>query len=239
MGRHARVGRLAKVALATVAVVIVVAVANLPTTSQVMVDFVPRTVTQPLYAKAIAFIDRDIQMRLLAASVVGDARDDHDRVDRILTWTRQSIRPTPAGMAVVDDHPYHIIVRGYGEPDQAADVLANLAGYAGIPGGLVFSRAPDGSALYSFAVLEVDGSTEIVDVREGRILSDRDGRIRSVDQLKADPALLDWLPAPSAAHGVTYRVLIERLETAPHRSPSDQMPWSRLLREVRRIIDRR
>lgn len=91
-----------------------------PTTTHVLVDFVPRTVTQPLYVKAIAFLDRDLQMRQLSARVVRDARNPEEKAERILSWTTENIRPTPAGMPIVDDHPFNIVVRGYGEPDQGS-----------------------------------------------------------------------------------------------------------------------
>lgn len=214
------------------------AAANMPTTSSVMIDFVPRTVAQPLYAKVIAFLDRDIQMRQLSAAVVGDAGDPEQKADRILVWTAANVHPTPRGMPVVDDHPYSIVIRGYGEPDQAADVFANLAGYAGLPGGLVFSRAPDGSVLYAFAVLEINGADRVFDVRESRALRDRTGALASLDSLRADPSLLDALPAPSAARGVRYPALIQGLEAAPHRSPLDQMPLERLMNEIRRLLHR-
>ncbi len=240
MTRRSVIGILSRARPFVIVVILIAlaAIANLPSTTQGMVNFVPQTVTQPLYAKAIAFLDRDIQMRQLAARVVGDTTDPSEKAERILRWTTANVRPTPAGMPVVDDHPYNIVVRGYGEYDQAADVFANLAGYSGLPGGLVFSRTADGSALYAFGLLEIAGKKRIFDVREGRALRNKDGSLASLDELRANPTLLDGLPAPSAANGVPYRVLIDRLEASPHRLPSDQMPLSRLLSEIGRIFRR-
>lgn len=224
--------------LVAVAAGALLAIANLPTTTNVLIDFIPQQVTQPLYAKVIAFLDRDIQMRQLAARVVGDATAPEDRAERILHWTARNIRPTPSGMRVVDDHPYSVVVRGYGEPDQAANVLADLAAYSGIPGALVFSRATDGRALYAFAVLEIAGAPRVFDAREGRALRNRNGALASLDELRRDPSILDGLPSPSGARGVPYTTLIERLEASPHRLSSDQMPLSRLLNEVGRLLRR-
>lgn len=213
-------------------------VANAPVTTNVMVDFVPDTVTQPFYAKAIAFLDRDIQMRQLAGRIVGDATVAEDKADRIMRWTAAHIRPTPRGMPIVDDHPYNIVIRGYGEPDQAADVFANLAGYVGMPGGVVFSRARDGSALYAFALIEIDGAGRVFDVRETRALRNGGGELATIEELRREPAGLDRLPAPAAAHGTSYRTLIEGLDSAPHRLGSDQMTLSRLLSEISRLLRR-
>ncbi|MBI4347193.1 MAG: hypothetical protein HY553_10085 [Elusimicrobia bacterium] len=217
----------------------IVVVANAPTTTSVFVDYRPEPVTQPLYAKVISFFHRDIQMRQLADRIAGDARGPREKAERLLRWTNANVRRTPAGMPVVDDHPYHIVVRGYGEPDQAADVFANLAAYAGIDGGLVRSVAENGSILYAFAVLEIDGAQRLFDVREGHAFRDRNGALASVDELRRDLTLVDGLRPPSEARGVPYAALISRLEAGPHRRPSDQMPLSRLLNELGRILSRR
>lgn len=219
-----------------VLMVALVMVANTPTTTNVLVDYAPRPVTQPLYAKAIAFIDRDIQMRQLAERVVGDAKDDVEKAERVLRWTNANVRPTPSGMPTVDDHPYNTVVRGYGDADQAADVFANLAAYSGMSGGLVLSRGTDGSMLYAFAVLRIGGAERLFDVREGFAFRDRNGGLASVDDLRADPSLLSGLAAPRGPRGITYLTLIERLEPGPHRRPTDQMLFSRLLLEVKRLL---
>lgn len=224
--------------IALVVAAVLVAVAEQPSTTEVYVDFKPQPVTQPLYAKVLAFVDRDVEMRLLSERIVGDARDDEEKAERILRWTAANIRPTPPGMPIVDDHPYGIVVRGYGQADQAADVFANLAAYAGMPGGLVYSKRPNGSNYYAFGVIRIAAADRVFDVREGRALRRRDGALATVEELKADPSMLDGLPAPAAANGATYRVLIASLESGTIRRPSNQMPLSRILDEFGKLIRR-
>lgn len=219
-----------------VAVIALVAVGSLPTTGETMIDFVPRTVTQPLYVKALGFVLRDAEMRDLSARVVGEARAPEEKAERILRWANANVRPTPAGMPVVDDHPYNIVVRGYGQADQAADVFANVAAYAGMPGGVVFSRRPDGRNYYAFAMVRIGDGDVIFDVREGRSFRDRSGRLATVAQLRADPSLLDGLPPPAAANGVPYPVLIAALDSGPHRRATQQMVLWRILDELGRRI---
>ena len=50
----------------------------------------------------------------------------------IFIWTCENIRKQPDGLPVIDDHVWHIIIRGYGEPDQSSDVFTTLCNYAGI-----------------------------------------------------------------------------------------------------------
>lgn len=223
-------------AVAGVFLLALVGVANVPTTSNVLVDYRPRMTTQPLYAKAIAFVNRDIQMRQLAQRVVGDARSDVEKAERLLRWTTANVRSTPPGLPAVDDHPYHTVVRGYGDVDQAADVFANLAAYAGIPGDLVLSRGRDGSMLYAFAVLQVDGVDRLFDVREGIAFRNRAGDLAPLEELRKDASLLSGSPLPREAQGLTYVDLVGALEDGAHRRSDDQILLTRVMNEVRRLL---
>ncbi len=195
--------------------------AQMPTTTSVGLDYSVRQETEPLYQKAIAFIDRDIQMRAVALKAVGEGGTDEQRILRLLDWTNANIRPQPAGLPVVDDHPYHIVVRGYGVFDQAADVLATLAAYAGMPATMLFVRPP--GAFYAFAVVKVDGEWRVFDPREGHAFRDREGRLATLGELRSDPALTKSLPAPREAVA-DYPTLLAALPSVPERlRPYGQM----------------
>ncbi len=224
------------VAGTVVATALLALVGHLPTTTRILVDYQPQSYTLPLYAKAMEFVSRDVEMRGVAERVAGAIPDSEGRASALLDWTHEHVRPVPAGFPVVDDHPYNIVVRGYGTYDQAADVFANLCAYVGIPGGLVFSRDERGGALYAFAVEQIGGAPRVFDVREGRALRDRDGRLASLDGLRSDPALLPDLPPPAEAHGVSYSRLLARLDSGPHRDPYDQMLLSRPLNALRKLF---
>lgn len=235
--RRTRIGRrwIVLVALLVLGAVLV-SIASLPSNTEMLVDFEPVTITQPLYVKAIAFVDRDMQMRELTARIIEGARSDDERAERILLWTAANVRPTPPGMPIVDDHPYNVMIRGYGQTDQAADVFATLAAYAGMPGGLTYSVRPDGRHHYAFAVLRVDGYDAVFDVREGRSLRRADGRLASVAELRADPSMVSALPPPAGANGVPYSTLIERLDPGPHRRATQHMVLWRLLDALGRVF---
>lgn len=211
-------------------------IANIPTTTRVAVDYRVIDNRQPLYQKVIAFAHRDLEMRSLAAQIVGDAADPEAKALRILAWTHDHVLPQPERYPVFDDHPYHVVVRGYGANDQAADVFANLAAYAGMRARLVFSRDAGGGALYAFALAEIGGSWRVFDVRESRAFRDRTGNLATVEELRDDPSLTASLPAPREANGIPYAVLFASLNLSEHRSVDDQMPIPRLLNEVRRVL---
>ena len=103
-----------------------------PATTRQGIDFRQRTILQPLYLKAMDFISRDGHYRLLAREIVQGAATDEARALQIYAWTRDHIRPVPPGLPVVDDHIWHIIIRGYGTDDQVNDVFTTLCAYAGL-----------------------------------------------------------------------------------------------------------
>lgn len=214
----------------------VVLVANIPTTTRIGIDNREQIFAMPLYQKLVAFVHRDLQMRALSARVVGDATGAEEKALKILEWAAREVRPVPAGFPVVDDHPLHIVIRGYGSYDQAADVFANLAAYAGVRAKFVFCRDPEGRALYAFGLAEIDGAWRPFDVREGRVFRLPSGALASVDDLRADPSLSAALPPPRESAGVPYPILFRSLDIAEGRSIADQMLWERLQHEVRRLV---
>ena len=214
-------------------------IANLPASTSVGVDFVVTTHQIPLYEKAIAFVDRDIQLRRVSATAVAGATTEADRVDRLLRWAHDNVRPQPAGLPVIDDHTWNIIVRGYGNSDQAADVFATLAGYQGIPATLIFPRLADGTPVYAVAYAYVDGGWRVYDVRLGFALRMPDGRLATVDEARGDPAVTRGLPAPGGSGGLTYSQIAAFLPPVPERlRPYDQMPLLRLWQELTALLRR-
>lgn len=215
-------------------------IANLPTSTSVGGDFVVTTHQIPLYEKAIAFVDRDIQLRRISGTAVAGSASEGDRVERLLRWAHDNVRPQPASLPVVDDHIWNIIVRGYGNADQAADVFATLAGYQGIPATLIFPRRADGSPVYAVAYAYVGGGWRVYDVRGGFALRMPDGRLATVDEARADPAVTGGLPvAQGGAGGLTYTQIAALLPPVPERlRPYDQMPLLRVWQELTALFRR-
>ncbi len=221
-------------AIATVTAAVATAVS--PSRVSVQVDYRDASYDVPLYQKLIAFVHRDLEMRGLATRLTEGVADPETRALRLFDWTSASIRPVPPGLPVVDDHPHDIVVRGYGTFDQAADVYANLAAYAGIPAGMVFSRDVSGRPLYAFTIVELGGAWRLFDVREHVAFRDPSGALASVDELRADPHRVAALPPPREGNGRSYTELITALNLSEHRQVGDQMLLVRLWNELRRRI---
>ena len=225
---------------------IVVAGAVVLTTSQVTtrqgVNFHVSTRRIPLHVKAVDFLHRHWQYRLLAREITRDCTTDQARALAVLAWTREHIKPTPAGWPVVDDHILHIIIRGYGESDQMADVFATLATYAGVDAfwkACVRRQGELAGTVLSFA--RIDGRWTAFDVERGVVFTASTGRLASVEELAAHP---DWVTA-SAAEVRTRRPPYESLfaKLVPFAPPhplraQEQMPWPRCWHAVQRVVGR-
>ena len=189
----------------------------------------------PLYVKAIAFLHRHYQYQVLARDITRGCRSDRERLQAVYDWTRQNIRPTPAGWPVVDDHILHIIIRGHGVHEQIADVFATLATYAGVP-----ACWWPGPVTLTFA--KVDGYWTMLDVGNGLIFTDPEGRLREVHDLIAHPALIDAAAGELTVMGRPYSDYV-RTRVRTFKAPAvlraqQQMPLPRLVVEVRHAVQR-
>ena len=115
------------------AAVVVTVIAVWPVTTRSGINYQVSTRRLTLFEKTVDFVSRDLQGWRIAREVVGDTADPETRLTRIFAWAVAHVQPTPPGFPIVDDHVLHTIIRGYGTPDQQAEVLALLANYSGCP----------------------------------------------------------------------------------------------------------
>ncbi|MFI5179481.1 MAG: hypothetical protein ACHQO8_13000, partial [Vicinamibacterales bacterium] len=195
-----------RVALALAIVVAAGALALMPLTTTRGIDHVVTSRTIPAYVKALDFVDRDVNYQQLARAVVGPASSDAAKLEAVLAWTRASIRDTPAGVPVVDDHPWNIIVRGYGKDDQQADVFTTLLSYAGVRAYWI-AIGPGPELMLSFASIE--GRWHPVDVANGIVFKGPNGEFAVVEDLARDHQLAARQGPPAYA-GLPYARFFDR-----------------------------
>src|SRR5437660_8376164 len=105
------------------------AILTLPLTTRQGVNYRVTAYRIPAYVKTIDFLQRHYQYQLLVSRICGGKTSDLDCVLAIFDWTHTTVRPTPAGWPIVDDHPLNIFIRGYGQADQMADLFTTLSVY--------------------------------------------------------------------------------------------------------------
>ena len=156
----------------------------------------------------------------------------------VFAWTREHIRPTPAELPVIDDHTWHIIIRGYGEDDQMADVFATLSTYAGVPAFCQVIRPADGGRLIlSFA--NVHGRWAMLDVAHGLVFRDAQKHLRDAREILAHPELIEsevQQVAPRGRPYVAYLNTLAPFDVPPMLRAQLQMPLPRLVYEARRRL---
>lgn len=220
-----------------VAVIAVVALAVMPVTSRQGVDFVVTTHELPLYVKGVDFLDRDLNYRVLAREITRGKTTDELRVLAVFEWTRANIHDVPPRLSIIDDHVWHIIVRGYGAPDQKADVFTTLVTYGGVPAYWIILEQEGRKLPISFA--KIDGRWSVFDVQNGIVYRDRRGRLAAVEEIAAEPALVREAAGTRMYNGLLYvRYFADfRAPTPPHILRAEmQMVGTRMWFEAKRLL---
>ncbi len=220
---------------------LVTALLNVPLPTKQGINYEVRVYRIPLYIKLIEFIDRDYRYRMLSREITKDLRSDMDKAATILKWVRSNIKTDiPEGWPVYDDHIWHIIIRGYGGADQAADVFTTLAAYSGLEAGWarVFIPEDRGSLVLSF--VKIDGGWRVFDVMRGVNFTNDEGDIASVEDILAGRYEKETARQEVGLSGRTYEDYFRYMEGYMHdiaSKPRKQMPFKRILYEFKNIFN--
>jgi len=207
-----------------------------PTVTRQGIDYHVSRHSIPLYVKAIDFLHRHNQYQALADEITHGLRTDQDRVMAVYRWTREHIRPTPAGWPIVDDHVLNIIIRGYGLGDQSADVFTTLSTYAGVPAFWRALRIPEGTRWLILSFARVDGRWVMLDVGEGLLFTDANGRWLNASEAIEHPETLSGFKTKSGVFNQRYLDPLRPFRVPKTLRPQKQMPWLRLIYELRRAL---
>jgi hypothetical protein len=201
----------------------------------------------PVAVKGMGFLVRDHEYRRLAAEVTQGQNTDELKTNALFRWTREHIQPVPPGLPVVDDHISHIIIRGYGQEDQSADVFSTLVTYAGIPSFWKVFRSPTEDGSFALSFVKIQGRWTLWDVPAGIVFRHPHGQLASVEEVAADPGLMRLAAArvPQRAHLYPLLHLSDQLTRFSVPQPlraEKQMPLPRVLSEIkkagRRLVGR-
>lgn len=237
MPGHDRRRLIRRTALVASAAAVLLMIACWPTTSQVGVNHVISTQTLPLWAKTVDFLRRDMNMSATAREVIGPHGDADARATAALAWTRGRVLLQPAALPIIDDHLWHIIVRGYGERDQLADVFTALLSYAGVPAYWTLVGQPPDELPLSFVWIR--DQWRVYDVAHGIAFRNRQMDLATPAELAADPQLITAAAAAAHLDAARYAAYFTGFQppVAPDVSRADlQMPRRRLWQEARRLI---
>jgi hypothetical protein len=235
--RRAKVGRRAirRLVLALGAAAVIVTTACWPATRYVGVDFVITEQTLPLWVKAIEFVDRDRNIGHTAHAVLGGIEGEEAKAAAALAWTRANIRNAPPGLPIVDDHIWHVIIRGYGQSDQLSDVFTTLLVYQGVPAYWMFIGSKPHEIPISY--VRIAGRWCVYDAARGLVFRNAAGELATPDELAANHDLIRAAAAPVVDDIESYLARFNGYAApiAPDVLRADlQMPGRRLWYEIRK-----
>jgi hypothetical protein len=157
---------------------------NLKVTSRQGVNCEVRTVRQPLYIKIMDFYLRHYHYQETAKEITKGVSSPQEKVFRIFRWVHENIRPVPEGFPVIDDHAWHIIIRGCGTNDQASDVFSTLCNYSGQPATFSFLRNNNRTVQITLSYVRLDNAWRVFDPCRGVYFQNRAGGLASIPELK-------------------------------------------------------
>jgi len=205
-------------------------VLSLPVETRQGVDYVVQTKQIPLILKVVGFYNRHLHYRTLVREIVDGVQGEEAQVLAVFQWVHRNIHAgTPPGLRVVDDHPWNIIVRGYGQSDQLSDVFVTLCSYLGIPAYFYMVRAESTGAKFAFSVVLIDGKWRLLDPYFGVVFRNRDGELATPEEARTDPAVLEAIHPRPAVGGTPYADFVRsgRVVLVSERGRY-QSPWARL-----------
>jgi hypothetical protein len=218
-------------------VLLVVSVAQLPARRAVGVNTVVTDETLPLWVKVVNFVDRDLNFDRLADSVIPADASDAVRTLAAFEWTRAHVRPKPPELPSIDDHVWHIVVRGYGQADQQADVFTTLLVYDGIPAyWTLIGTAPTELPV---SYVRIEGAWRVFDVAHGIVFRRGDGTLATPQDVAASLDLVQQNAAGQVSDLDRYLTYFRgyRVPEPPDVLRADlQMPSRRVLHELRAVV---
>ena len=126
------------------------------------------------------------------------------------------------------------MTRGYGEPDQIAEVFALLTSYVGFPATAVLLKPPNAPQKLAVALVQYKTQILMFDVAHQIIFQRANGTFATLEDLAKEPQLIEKASQGITVHGIPYedyftnlgelRFTFSRME--------QQKPWSRLKMEA-------
>lgn len=223
--------------LFSLAILIMVTFLNINVSMRQGVNYRVQILQIPLYLKLLDFFDRHYNYTLLVKRIINDSDSEESRIMKIFNWTYANLRKTPNGFPVIDDHVWHVVVRGYGEPDQYCDVFSTLCNYAGVESFFVWISTPDGDKKLPLSFVRVGKTWTIFDpFRKTRFL-DKNGVLADVVTLRSE----EWRIDSPESTVPDYKAYFTNLPDFDHvylTRPTVQSPVNRFLFWLQQLFNR-
>ena len=212
----------------------IVFVLNIEVTTKQGINYQVYDLRIPLFLKILGFMNRHYNYEQLMKSIVNRNDCAEERAIKIFAWTYKNIRNQPKGLPVVDDHVWHIIIRGYGADDQACDVFTVLCNYANIDAFFSPVYTKDNAGLIPLSFVNINNHWRVFDPHNGVYFKNKAGEFASIEQIRSG----DWQVdnnISSKQFDIDYATYLQNLPDIKKlglRRANIQSPLKRLLFEL-------
>lgn len=213
-------------------------VLNIKVTTKQGINFQVRTIEIPLYLKVLDFFDRHYNYKWTVERIIGDSKVDEEKIMKIFKWTHENIKKIPEGYPVIDDHVWHIIVRGYGDYDQSSDVFTALCNYAGVDAFLNWAYTEDRSSRIPLSFVKINEKWYVFDPYNEVYFKNRKGNLADIEDMING----DWTVQGinnSSEHEINYAVYLKNLSPVKEielTRANSQSPLNRLKYEIKKWL---
>lgn len=232
---------LVKLLLGVMSIFLLIGMLNISVTTKQGINYRVRTLKIPLYLKILDFLDRYYNYRLIVERITTNSAGEKDSILRIFNWTYENIKPAPQGYPVIDDHVWHIIVRGYGVNDQSSDVFTTLCNYAGADAFFNWVGGGDNEQRIPLSFVKINGRWSVFDPYSGVYFTNHAGQVADIEEILRG----DWqVESIGGSNGpdVNYAVYLKNLQHIKGIGAARanmQSPFNRLKYEIKKCLRRR
>jgi hypothetical protein len=213
-----------------------IVVLNMPVSIRQCIDYQCRNIRLPLYLKALDFVDRHYNYRQLARKIASGAITEEEKVLKIFNWTHGNIKRVPEGFPIIDDHVWHIIVRGYGMDDQSCDVFTTLCNYAGIDAFFRWAYIKGTKERIPLSFAKIDGRWCVFDPYNAVYFRAKSSRLASVKDIISDLSIVKGASNKPYPGYAGYYEDLKPVRVDWTLKGRKQMPVARLIFEVRKFL---
>ncbi len=213
------------------AMAIIILLLNIKVTTIQGINYQVHTIRIPLYLKILNFMDRHFNHKQMVNRIIEHEPDKQKRVMKIFSWTYHNIRKQPEDLPVIDDHVWHIIVRGYGVSDQASDVFATLCNYARVEAFFHSFEEEEKDEKITLSFAKLDEHWYVYDPYNGVYFVNKEGNLADIEAIKKGNYRLEHLGPPKEAV-LEYRRHLENMPDINEvglRRETVQSPFKRFL----------
>lgn len=223
-----------------ISLVLLMGFVNLTVTTRQCINYDCRTIRMPLYLKTLDFYDRHFNYKFLVQGIVRGARSEEERALHLFSWTCANIRQRPQSLPVIDDHVWHIIIRGYGVRDQYQDVFTALCNYARVEAYYTNISSKKESKKIPLSFVRIADKWCVFDVSCGVYFKNRAGALADINEIKSGDWVLCRINSDNEVD-VDYRDFIDNFPSSIKirlRRANIQSPINRLLFEIKNIFSK-